>query len=250
MILIALFACTNTNLEPADEPAITNTPAAGSSSSSSPNWGTSTGSGNGNGNSNNGGNEQNNDEDPDNTDPEDETDGTLNSGVYYVDSGDPDPLPSPGTVIIGVYCEGVDGLQVHAMSEDGIWNQDYWFDVSVDTGDAQTAFDNDDGEYLLDDEVDETMVLWSEFPSDKDSLVKVNGYAWVDGNVQWMVQHDVYIDSICVAVMIHDDGTGKVCLPEDNGMDGGDIICDPIYNGQGMAPAFIEALEEAMARAY
>ncbi len=180
------------------------------------------------------------------TDSDTDSDVTeLASGSYDVTSGDAEPVPSEGRVIVAVACQGdFTGVQVHALN-DSTGNQDYWFDLDTSGEDGP---EHDDGEFLMDNAVDVNTVLWSEMDASMEDTVKLNGYAWDSSNWTWLAGGDTLFEAVCLGAMIHDDGTFKLCLPEDNGLNGGDLVCNPADNGTSaedqIVDAFIEALQE------
>lgn len=191
--------------------------------------------------------------DSDDTDDTDTDVTELASGSYDIASGDAEPslVPSEGRVILMLACDGdITGVQAHAIN-DSTGNQDYWFEMDDSNEDGP---EHDSGEFLMDDAINPTTVLWSEFEASEDDDVSLNGYGWNDADWSWLAGGDSIMESVCIGVMIHADGSGKLCLPEDNDLGGGDLYCDPAYNevdlDQQVADAITAALEEMLEEYY
>ena len=216
-----------------------------------PQWVTATGNGGGgsggqsSNDEENGGTDDTGVEDPEENEEQTEVTELRWGTINMDDPNAEDPVPGAGMVIVAVACEGYSGINLHAMSEQSVWNQDYWFDLGISTGNAYEAWDANQGTYLYDGEIAGNVVVWSECPSDADSRVKLNGFAWRNDTVHWMVKSDQLLSEACVGLVVHEDETWKVCLPESNSSEGGDLVCDPEDNGQGFMPLFTEAFDEA-----
>ena len=175
-------------------------------------------------------------------------------GSYDIASGDAEPslVPSEGRVILMLACDGdITGVQAHAINdsvEDGL---DYWFEMDDSEEDGP---EHDSGTFLMDNAINPTTVLWSEFEASEDDDVSLNGYGWNDSDWTWLAGGDTIMESVCIGVMLHEDGSGKLCLPEDNDLGGGDLYCDPAYNevdlDQQVADAITAALEEMLDEYY
>lgn len=187
----------------------------------------------------------NDDSEDTNSDDTDVNETELASGSYDVTSGDPEPdlTPSEGRVILLLACDGdVTGIQAHAIN-DSTGNQDYWFEMDDSSEDGP---EHDSGEFLIDNAINPTTVLWSEFSASEDDDVSLNGYAWNGSDWTWLAGGDTIMESVCIGLMIHEDGSGKLCLPEDNDLGGGDLFCDPDYNEVDLEEQMAEAIEAAL----
>lgn len=180
-------------------------------------------------------------------DSDTDADTELASGSYDIASGDAEPslVPSEGRVILMLACDGdITGIQVHAINDSVEDGMDFWFEMDDSNEDGP---EHDSGEFLMDDAINQTTVLWSEFEASEDDDVSLNGYGWNGGDWTWLAGGDSIMESVCIGVMLHEDGSGKLCLPEDNDLGGGDLYCDPAYNEASLDEQVADAIEAALA---